>query len=332
MLVKVGELAKRAGLTVRTLHHYDEIGLLKPSGRSSSGYRLYNESDVARLHAIQALRQLGLSLAKIGDMLEEEEASLPAIVARQIRALDQEIAQARELRERLGMLDAALSSGTPPPMKDWLATLDLMATYRSHFTATELRRIFRNQKKTRDDWAALTAEVNDALARGVRADMPQAQQLAQRWMDLSIRWMQGDMDLAVRWGKMIQAEPAAKGQSGIDPALIRYMGEAIQLRMAAFYRHLTPQDMQRMDKGLGKEWQALAHRAQCLMQANTAMDSVEARALLADWDALTDRMADHDPALRAKLLQAYRTEPLLQMGHVIGQDVRAFIERIRAAA
>lgn len=48
MMLKVGELARRSGLTVRTLHHYDSIGLLKPSGRSDAGYRLYNRDDVAR--------------------------------------------------------------------------------------------------------------------------------------------------------------------------------------------------------------------------------------------------------------------------------------------
>ena len=49
MLLKVGDLAKRTGLTVRALHHYDSIGLLRPTGRSDSGYRLYSRDDVARL-------------------------------------------------------------------------------------------------------------------------------------------------------------------------------------------------------------------------------------------------------------------------------------------
>ena len=56
MLLKVGELAKKSGLTVRTLHHYDAIGLLTPSARADNGYRLYNRDDIARLHRIQALR------------------------------------------------------------------------------------------------------------------------------------------------------------------------------------------------------------------------------------------------------------------------------------
>ena len=62
MLLKVGDLARRTGLTVRTLHHYDEVGLLKPSGRSDAGYRLYSQADVQRLHGIQTMRQMGIKL------------------------------------------------------------------------------------------------------------------------------------------------------------------------------------------------------------------------------------------------------------------------------
>ena len=70
-MLKVGELAQRSGLTVRTLHHYDAIGLLAPSGRSESGYRLYSPADVQRLHGIQALRHMGLPLAHIGELLQD---------------------------------------------------------------------------------------------------------------------------------------------------------------------------------------------------------------------------------------------------------------------
>ena len=60
--LKVGELARRTGLTIRTLHHYDEIGLLKPSGHTESGHRLYTSSDITRLQQVVSLRQLGFSL------------------------------------------------------------------------------------------------------------------------------------------------------------------------------------------------------------------------------------------------------------------------------
>ena len=80
MGLKVGELARRSGLTIRTLHHYDSIGLLCPSARSEAGYRLYSDADVARLHGIQALRQWGLGLSEIGALLANQGATLPAIL------------------------------------------------------------------------------------------------------------------------------------------------------------------------------------------------------------------------------------------------------------
>ncbi|MEV6095613.1 MerR family transcriptional regulator [Nocardia sp. NPDC051981] len=66
---KVGELATEAGLTVRTLHHYDRIGLVRPAGRTKAGHRLYTEADVARLYQVLALRQLGLGLDQIANVL-----------------------------------------------------------------------------------------------------------------------------------------------------------------------------------------------------------------------------------------------------------------------
>ena len=76
MLIQVGELAKRAGITVRTLHHYEQTGLLLPSARSAAGYRLYNLVDVQRLHMIQVLAKAGLELAEIRDFLKQESLSL----------------------------------------------------------------------------------------------------------------------------------------------------------------------------------------------------------------------------------------------------------------
>ena len=73
--LKVGELAKRTGLTIRTLHHYDEIGLLKPSGHTESGHRLYTADDIARLQQVISLRQLGFSLEEVRDCLDRPDFS-----------------------------------------------------------------------------------------------------------------------------------------------------------------------------------------------------------------------------------------------------------------
>jgi MerR HTH family regulatory protein len=69
---KVGELAGRTGLSVRALHHYEEIGLLVPSGRTRAGHRLYAEAEVLRLQQIVSLRALGFSLAEIRGCLDDD--------------------------------------------------------------------------------------------------------------------------------------------------------------------------------------------------------------------------------------------------------------------
>ncbi|HEX6558894.1 MAG TPA: MerR family transcriptional regulator, partial [Longimicrobiales bacterium] len=68
-LLKVGELAERTGLTVRALHHYEQLGLLVPAGRTPAGHRLYSDASVAQLQKIAALKQLGMSLEEIGRWL-----------------------------------------------------------------------------------------------------------------------------------------------------------------------------------------------------------------------------------------------------------------------
>ena len=68
----VGDLASMAGITVRTMHHYDKIGLLSPSSRTSSGYRLYDDDDVERLRTILTYRELGLSLSETARALDED--------------------------------------------------------------------------------------------------------------------------------------------------------------------------------------------------------------------------------------------------------------------
>lgn len=153
MRLKVGELAKRSGLTVRTLHHYHAIGLLTPSARADNGYRLYDHHDIARLHQIQALRRFGLSLAEIGDYLNQPDAplvELVELVAKQIASLDRQLAQTAQLRERLVHLHAQLAAGTEPELADWLTTLELMTVYDKYFSEEELARLpmYRKSQKT----------------------------------------------------------------------------------------------------------------------------------------------------------------------------------------
>src|SRR5689334_2530584 len=101
-MLKVGEVARAVGVSIRTMHHYDRIGLLSPSGRSESGYRLYNENDLLRLQHILTLRYLGFPLQEIRKLLKPNDLDLTVALDVQRRAL-------RRRLEELSGIERAVS-------------------------------------------------------------------------------------------------------------------------------------------------------------------------------------------------------------------------------
>ncbi|MGX0523509.1 DNA-binding transcriptional MerR regulator [Ralstonia pickettii] len=182
MLLKVGDLAKRCGLSVRMLHHYDTIGLLTPSARSDSGYRLYDKADVACLHQIQALRRLGMLLADVGASLANPDIPFTTIVERQIAMLDQQITQASVLCDRLLRLHGQLVREEEPELTEWLTTLEWMTMYGKYLSQEERARAERMDADTarHERWVALVSTVQDAMKRQVASRSSEAQALAEK--------------------------------------------------------------------------------------------------------------------------------------------------------
>ena len=134
---RVGELAAATGLTVRTLHYYDEIGLLVSSGRTEAGHRLYDDADVERLYRISLLRRLGLPLGEIGRALDDPAWNLRAAMAAHLRAVDQRLEATGRLRGRLAQLVGSVERSDGPPTDDLLDILEEMTM----LDATVQRRI-----------------------------------------------------------------------------------------------------------------------------------------------------------------------------------------------
>lgn len=326
MQLKVGELARSSGLTVRTLHHYDEIGLLKPSGRSDSGYRLYSQQDVARLHGIQALRHLGLALGDIAALLDGEAAAPEMVLQQQMNALDREIAQATELRARLGLIREGLAKGAEPAMGDWLQALSLMTTYGKYFSSEELKTIFTGWKKIEHDWPQLLDEVRALMEAGTPPEAPQAQAMARRWMALVHHWMDGDFDLILRWGEMYRQEPSAHGQRGGPPSdMYAFMEAAIDVRKALLVRYFAFDELRCLRYVPEAEFRAVNAAGVELLRQGKPAQGAEARALLGRWMGLLEQLVGGDRAMLARLLDANRREPLLQAASPIAAEVRAYL-------
>src|ERR687885_1099790 len=88
---RVGELARRTGVSVRTLHYYEEIGLLSPSRRTEAGHRLYTAGDIVRLQKIKSLRYLGLTLEEIRDCLDRPDFSVRRVIELHLSRLREQI-------------------------------------------------------------------------------------------------------------------------------------------------------------------------------------------------------------------------------------------------
>lgn len=333
MPLKVGDLARRTGLTVRTLHHYDEIGLLTPSGRSDAGYRLYSQADVQRLHGIQTMRQMGLALSDIAELLAGEGVAPQRIISQQIRALDQQIARATELRGRLTMLRDGLMAGAEPDMGNWLEALALMATYGKYFSTTELKQIFTNWSLIESEWIVVKDLVRSAMDRKLPPDTPEVQALAYRWMALMLHWMGGDLDLLDRWGHMFRTEPSAQGRNHAPPGdMIDYIETAIKLRLALLEKYLTRNDLRKLGHVPHTNWAALEQDVQALLARALPPHHPEAATAAMRWDAMFDTLTSNSPELRQKLLTASDNEPLLQAGSPLSAPVRGFLRAALAYA
>ena len=123
---KVGALARATGLTVRTLHYYDEIGLLPPSARLAGGHRLYDGADVARLYRIIRLRQLGFPLSQVEAVLAEPEWQLAPAIERHLADARHRAAMTARLCTRLAAMAAELARRDSPSPEQMLSTVEEM--------------------------------------------------------------------------------------------------------------------------------------------------------------------------------------------------------------
>lgn len=132
---KVGELAQLAGLSIRTLRYYDQIGLYSPSGHSDSGHRLYTETDITRLQQILSLKELGLSLDEIKSVLAGDQISLFDIVTLQIARIKKNLTVQQKLLRELEHVSSLMVRNEPLTVEDFTKLLGTMRMSHEKFFA-----------------------------------------------------------------------------------------------------------------------------------------------------------------------------------------------------
>lgn len=241
----VGQVAERFGVTVRTLHHYDDVGLLRPSERSAGGYRLYTEDDLLRLRHVVVYRRLGFPLERIEELLAAEDPG--SVLAHLRRQRESVLARQAELADLVTAIDRALEKEmtgidlTPEERRELFGegfSDEYAAEAERRWGGTDAWAQSRRRAAgyDREDWRRIAAEttaINERFVAVKRAGLPAdsteamdaaeaaRRQIHERFYDLSPEFHRA-------LGDMYVADPRFTATyEDLEPGLAQYVRDAI---------------------------------------------------------------------------------------------------------
>jgi MerR family transcriptional regulator, thiopeptide resistance regulator len=240
----IGQVAALAGVTVRTLHHYDDVGLLTPTGRTPAGYRLYDDADLGRLRDVLSYRELGFSLEQVRSILDDPRADPASHLRNQYRLVRERIARLEQVLGHLEKLMEVQHMGinlTPEEQlevfgENWPGD-EYAAEAEQRWGDTDAWR--QSQQRTsamsKDDWLAvkaeteaLEAELAAAMTDGVAPTDPRAMDLAERHRLAIERFYDVSYEMHRGLAEMYVADPRfTRHYDDRAPGLAQWLRDAI---------------------------------------------------------------------------------------------------------
>lgn len=243
--LKIGQLVAATGLTLRTLRHYDAVGLLKPSQRSASEHRWYSQSDLARLLQIQSLKALNLSLTEIRGILDDPHSSPQGIIERHICFIEQQLSEQAQLLERLKQLkDLQHTSGAElleviKMTEDIKQRVDKMmdvsrgigSDLQAPFDAKQAEYLTQRAEtigkqrigEVENAWPELMAAVLLEMERGTDPRDSKVKALAEHWQSLVAEFTGGRQDIKTDLNTVYQRQMPPEMK-----AMWEYIGKAMK--------------------------------------------------------------------------------------------------------
>ncbi len=237
--MKVGELAERTGVSVRTLHFYEKVGLLEPARRTDAGHRIYGLAETERLQQIRSLVQLGFSLEEVRDCLQNQHFSPAKILQLHLAALDEAMERQRRLRLRLGFLAQRLESVEGASAEDFINTIEEITMLEKHYTPEQLEQLHQRAEQVgaeriiqvQEEWRRLIAEVKAEMDGGIDLLAPSVRVLAGRWQSLVDEFTGGDPGIQRSLGNLYREDQAMiterHGDAVPKPEIFAYIQPAL---------------------------------------------------------------------------------------------------------
>lgn len=234
--IKIGDLAKRTGVSVRTLHYYDEIGLLRPRLVTASKHRVYGAAELLRLQQIKSLRRLGFSLDEVRACLDAPEFSPTRVLELHTKRLRDQIAQEQRLVSLLETLAAGYRTSRMKTADDFIKIIEEITVIERSFTSEELAELKERGEKlgaehiraVEAEWPALIAKVRREMLEGTAPTSGRMRPLAMRWRELVREFTGGNPNIEQKVRAMYVNEPKRAERNGLDPAMFEYVGKAIR--------------------------------------------------------------------------------------------------------
>lgn len=279
------------------------------------------------MHAVQSLKQLGLSLEAIATTLTERKFTPQELLRHQITEVSRKLEEIKELKDKLLFLEQTVSSQNASAV-DLLDGIRLLETHELYLPVRHVRKLLGRWHRAESRWKPIAESLNARRISGTPVDAPQVQLLAQRWMNIAMSVFEGRLGTIFDWVRMHRETPETARHAGLEPELMQYLEQAIGLRLAALRRHLTPEELKRLDGSTGPEWESFAAQGEKLLAKAVSPNTEAARELLIRYRELSLRTAAQDISLAAKLAQAYASEPILALGHFVSPQLRAYLEAV----
>lgn len=232
---KVGQLSKLTGITIRALHHYDEIGLLCPFTHTDTGHRLYSESDIIKLQQIISLKQLGFSLEEIKEMFNSDGYNPQEVIKIQLERLDEEIKLKEELRNQLQELKEVFDTWQKPTPEQFINATLLIVNQSKYFTQEQHIRVKKqydklstnNLKESSNKWNELIASLQAEMEKGSQTNSPIVINLAKKWQEGIDLFAGGDKEFVRSAERYYRDNPYAAIGSGMSGELYEYITKAL---------------------------------------------------------------------------------------------------------
>jgi len=234
--MKVGELARLTGVSVRTLHHYGEVGLLPSPGRNRAGHRVYGATHIARLQQILALKQLGLGLGQIRSILSARKFPARLVMEMHLADIGNRIVNLQKLHDRLKLLAASLQT-KQVSVDQLIQTIEEIHMAENIYTKEQARELHASRERLGvegarrfdENYTQLLAEVRQAMDGAIDPKSEHARALATRWQSLVQTFTGGNLEIEktlYNGAQLYQRQQKEKGTP--IPDVVGYMLEAIK--------------------------------------------------------------------------------------------------------